>query len=188
MYITVIYSLFSAVLNMLQAPTWHIYLIIYLNRLLYAVTCDSITLSVFHSNESKEDMQSVFRGSLVDFLESSDKEVFCFSPSLSSHERRIVHEVHTKHNTLCCILYPQLCSGVYAVFSHVFIQLCEELGLLHESKGQGRERYIQVKKRRRGASAEPCIKESSIESQEPGTIIASGQGTCAIYENYAKYK
>ncbi|NXF92605.1 SMBP2 protein, partial [Eubucco bourcierii] len=66
-----------------------------------------------------------FRAVLVAFLESSEVQLD-FPPSLSSHERLLVH------------------------------QAAEELGLQHASSGEGRQRYLRVRKQLPAAPAPPA--------------------------------
>ena len=68
----------------------------------------------------------------------SEQAVVEFPPSLSGLERKYIHQVQYVFN-----LYMQAFDHPCTV---ACVQICEKLGLLHESKNQGKERYIVVTK------------------------------------------
>ncbi|NXX48694.1 SMBP2 protein, partial [Tricholaema leucomelas] len=93
-----------------------------------------------------------FRAMLVAFLESSEVQLD-FPPSLSSHERLLVHQV------------------------------AEELGLQHASSGEGRQRYLRVRKDHPAKPTPPAATPQSRQLPSPqpphpseGTPVAAGPG------------
>lgn len=76
-----------------------------------------ITSTVSLPLRSEPDKPQIeLQGTICHFMEKSDLNVLSFPASLTGNERRIIH------------------------------QLCEQFGLLHESKGLGKERFIEVRK------------------------------------------
>lgn len=54
------------------------------------------------------------------------------------------------------------------------LQLCEQFGLLHESRGQGKERFIEVRKVREDNSRPVTEENQSLDHATPSQAIALG--------------
>lgn len=48
---------------------------------------------------------------------------------------------------------------------HLHLQLCEQFGLLHESKGQGKERFIEIRKMQEDNSRQVTVEHPATPSQ-----------------------
>ena len=59
------------------------------------------------------------------------------------------------------MLWNRHCHQIF----HLHLQLCEQFGLLHESKGQGKERFIEVRKMREDNSTQVVVEDHAIPSQ-----------------------
>uniref|UniRef100_U3I681 DNA-binding protein SMUBP-2 n=1 Tax=Anas platyrhynchos platyrhynchos TaxID=8840 RepID=U3I681_ANAPP len=92
-------------------------------------------------SQRTKDATNTFKSTLLAFLESSEAQLD-FPPSLSSHDRMLVH------------------------------LLAEEHGLQHGSSGEGKERYITVRKKEPGqppapSAATPSLQHPLPQLQEP---------------------
>lgn len=92
-------------------------------------------------SQRTKDATNTFKSTLLAFLESSEAQLD-FPPSLSSHDRMLVH------------------------------LLAEEHGLQHGSSGEGKERYITVRKKEPGqppapSAATPSLQRPLPQLQEP---------------------
>ncbi|XP_028649365.1 DNA-binding protein SMUBP-2 [Erpetoichthys calabaricus] len=80
---------------------------------------NDITDKLFKTTDCLEirDNYAELKAKILEFVSQPHEEKLDFPPSLNSHDRLLVH------------------------------QICEELGLNHESKGEGKDRYITVSKK-----------------------------------------
>ncbi|MBN3300550.1 SMBP2 protein, partial [Amia calva] len=81
------------------------------------------------------------KGKILDFLKDTKKAKLDFPSSLTSHDRLLVHEIS------------------------------EELGLKHESTGEGKDRHVTVSRAEHACLPEgPCIQKQAYEAKDCGVL------------------
>lgn len=96
-----------------------------------------------------KDDTNTFKTTLLAFLESSEAQLD-FPPSLSSHDRMLVH------------------------------LLAEEYGLQHGSTGEGKERYVSVRKKEPGQPPAPSAATSSLRHPLPQPQEPPGEAPAPV--------
>ncbi|XP_054632106.1 DNA-binding protein SMUBP-2 [Dunckerocampus dactyliophorus] len=97
-----------------------------------------MSLSALTDEEQNKNRQREIRGMVEDFLKDLNQRELDFPPSFNSHDRLLVH------------------------------QFAEELGLMHESKGEGKDRCITISKHvtPRPPESTTAEKEEELEEKE----------------------
>ncbi|XP_061630708.1 DNA-binding protein SMUBP-2 [Phyllopteryx taeniolatus] len=93
-------------------------------------------VSVLTEEEQMKNRQSEIREMVENFLKNLSQSELDFPPSFNSHDRLLVH------------------------------QIAEELGLVHQSKGEGKDRYITVSKHVNSKPDHPTARETKEDEQE----------------------
>ena len=105
------------------------------------------------NQEEDKKLEDEILKTLTSFKESSDC-AYCFPASLSSYERRLVHE------------------------------LAEKLDLNHESQGEGNERFIEVRKRLEGRKMENEHQESPrTDTAHEQRVQEDNEPECVLQQN-----
>ena len=117
------------------------------------------------STESKLVQQRLLYEEQLKEFKSSDRTSICFSNTLSSSSRKLIHEV----------------SGIFQCLFMSFGQLSEQLGLVHVSHAEGKERYVAVSKEDSSSliTSNTSTSDSTISkaTSTTGTTAANGVTT-----------
>ncbi|KAF1386782.1 hypothetical protein PFLUV_G00098460 [Perca fluviatilis] len=97
-------------------------------------------ITALTEEEQKKNRYAEIRAQVESFLKASNQNELQFPPSFNSHDRLLVH------------------------------QIAEELGLVHESKGEGKDRCITVARPLVSAPAEEPRQEEDEEAQEEEAV------------------